>query len=573
VSAIVQRLSSLSVQQVLLASVLLVVGLLTLLPLILLLLGAVTVGRPSEPGFQFTLDNLVRAYTNDAVWGAAVNTLVYSVGVSAVAVILGTFLAWAVERTNMPFRNLVFILTVVRLVFPGILLVVSWILLLGPTAGWFNVWLSDLFGLEEPPFNIFSMSGMIFVEGLQNIPVAFLLMLGAFRSLDPSLEEAARTSGASLRQVLTKVSLPLARPALVAATLLVFVNAFEGFETPQLLGLRADEPVRTFSTEIFQTARRVPTDFNLSSAYSTIFLAVAFIGVLIYARATRNAERFATVTGKGFRPRSIDLGRWRWLVLMVSFVIIGLAFLLPLAALLWRSLIPFTAAPSPEMFGRMSLVNYEFVLDYAAVWRALGNSLLVAAGSATLVMIATAVAAWITVRSKVRGKSGLDLLLFIPIALPGIVLGLALLWGSLTFAPAFYATVIILVIAHSIRFLPYGMRFSASAMAQIHKDLEEVAYVSGANWWQAFRRITVPLLMPALLAGFIFVLIASVRELSASVLLTNVGTHTLPVIIFNLWDNGQAGEVSSLAIITMVILMVLVGGVRFLGSRTGVRGA
>lgn len=568
-----RRLSSLSLQQVFLAAVLLLVALLTLLPLILLLIGAVTVGRPSDSDFAFTLDNLVRAYTNTAVWGAAANTLVYSVGVSAVAVVLGTFLAWAVERTNMPFRNLVFVLTVVRLVFPGILLVVSWILLLGPSAGWFNVWLSDLFGLEEAPFNIFSMSGMIFVEGLQNIPVAFLLMLGAFRSLDPSLEEAARASGASLRQVIARVSLPLARPALVAATLLVFVNAFEGFETPQLLGLRADDPVRTFSTEIFQTARRVPTDFNLSSAYSTIFLAVAFIGVLVYVRATRNAERFATVTGKGFRPRAIELGRSRWLVLLASLVIIGLAFLLPLAALLWRSLIPFTAAPSPEMFDKISLVNYEFVLDYDAVWRALGNSLIVAAGTATLVMVATAVAAWISVRSKVRGKAGLDLLLFIPIALPGIVLGLSLLWGTLTFAPALYATVLILVLAHSIRFLPYGMRFSASAMAQIHKDMEQAAYVSGADWWQTFRRVTVPLLMPALLAGFIFVLIASVRELSASVLLTNVGTHTLPVIIFNLWDNGQAGEVSSLAIVTMVILMALVGGVRFLGRNAGVRQA
>lgn len=557
--------------QILFAAILLVIAYLTFVPLGSILYGALTVGRPGSAFEGITFDVMVDAYSNSRFWGAGINTVVYSVGVTVVSVIIGTFLAWVVERTNTPFRNLIFLMSVIRLIIPGLLITIAWIFLLGPEAGILNVWTQSLFGLAGAPFNVFSMPGMIFVEGLQTAPIPFLLMVAAFRSMDPSLEEAARASGAGVLATARRVTLPLTAPAFLAAALIAFVTAFESFETPALIGLRADEPIQTFATEIFLRVRRSPTDFNASSAYAIVFLITAMIGVYLYRRATRSAERFETVTGKGFRPNRIDLGRWRWATMIISFILITFMFVLPVLALLWRSLQPFNNAPTLETLGLVTTRHWEFILGYDTAWFSLRNSLVIALLAATVAVLLTALAAWIVTRSRVRGRGFLDVVLFIPIAMPGLVLGLSLVWFSLTITPFLYGTLLIIVIAHATKFLPYGMRFATASMLQISSELESAAYASGASFVQTFRRIILPLLMPGLVSAFIFVFVGSVRELSSAVLLHGFGNTTFPVALFDIFDDGRFGEAAALALVAVVILAVIVLAVRWIGGRFGVR--
>jgi iron(III) transport system permease protein len=389
--------------------------------------------------------------------------------------------------------------------------------------------------------------------------------------MDPTLEEAARASGAGILSTAKRVTLPLVRPAFFAAVLVAFITAFEGFETPAIIGLRSDPPIQTFSTEIFTRVRRSPTDFNASSAYALIFLATAMIGVFLYRRATRSAERYATITGKGFRPNRIDLGRWRWVTMAISFVLLTFMFILPMLALLWRSLQPYNNAPSFDTIGLLTLKHWRFVLGYETGWSSLLNSLVIAFFAALLVTLITAVAAWLVARSRIRGRSLIDAALFIPIAMPGLVLGLSFVWFSLTLTPVLYGTLIILVIAHMTRFLPYGMRFSSASIVQISAELENAAYASGATFLQTFRRITLPLLMPGLVGGFIFVFVGSVRELSASVLLYGFNNTTFPVALFDVFDDGRLGEAAALALVSVAVLSVIVLGVRWIGGRFGVR--
>lgn len=557
--------------QILFGAILLIIGYLTFVPLASILYGALTETRPGSAFQGLTLDVIVEAYSNARFWNAGLNTVIYAVGVTVVSVAAGTFLAWVVERTNTPFRNAIFLLSVIRLILPGLLLTIAWIFLLGPNAGILNVWIQGLLGLPEAPFNVFSMPGMIIVEGLQTAPVPFLLMVAAFRSMDPSLEEAARASGAGILATARSITLPLTRPAFLAAGLIAFVTAFEGFETPTLIGLRADDPIQTFSTEIFLRVRRSPTDFNASSAYSIVFLVTAMIGVYLYRRTTRSAERFATVTGKGFRPNRIDLGRWRWVTMIMAFTLIAFMFVLPVLALLWRSLQPFNNAPTLETLGLLTTRHWEFVLNYGTGWSSLKNSLVIASMAAITVVLLTAVAAWMVTRGRVRGRGALDVVLFIPIAMPGLVLGLSLIWFSLTITPFLYGTIFIIVIAHVTRFLPYGMRFSSASMLQISAELESAAYASGASFLQTFRRIILPLLMPGLVGAFIFVFVGSVRELGSAVLLYGFDNTTFPVALFDVFDDGRYGEAAALALVAVAVLAVIVLGVRWVGGRFGVR--
>lgn len=557
-------------QRLLFALVLLVIAYFTLVPLGMLLYGSFSSARPGEPG-TFTLNNYLRAYTNLGFWQSGLHTLVFSVGTTLVALALGTFLAWAVERTNTPLRGAIFVLSVVRLIVPGLLLTVAWILLLSPTSGFLNLWIKDLLRLPDMPFNLNTLPGMIWVEGVNSTPLAFLLMTAAFRSMDPALEEAARVCGANHWQTVRRVTVPLALPAALAAALIVFVNAFESFEVPALLGIAAQPQIRTFSTEVFITARRVPTDLPLSSAYSVLFLAVAGVGVLLYQRLTRAAERFATVTGKGYRPHRLDLGPWKWLSMLVCLTIVGLAFVLPIFVLAWRSLQPFHRPPSLEALRTISLRHYEFILNYPATFKSISNSLLLGGIAGTLVMLLTAVAAWMVIRSRLRGSRAVDGLTFVPIALPGLVLGLSLVWVYLNVFPVLYGTLWVLAIAYSTRFLPYGMRFSVASMTQIHEELEGAAQASGADWLQTFRRVTLPLLLPGLLSGWIFVFINSFRELSTSVLLSHIGSEVVAVAIFDLWDAGLPGPVAAFAMVTVGVLSVVVAASRIIGGRFGVK--
>lgn len=518
---------------------------------------------------EFTLGNYISAYTNPDTIRLFWNSTQFAVGVAAFAFLLGTTLAWINERTNTPFKTAFYALSLIPLVIPGILFTVAWILLGSPKIGIINLALMQWFGFEKPLFDIYSMWGMIWVDGLHYSPMAFLLMTAAFRAMDPSLEESATMSGANVFQVLWHVTLKLAWPAIFATFLILFVRAIESFEVPALLGLPVG--IHVFTSSIYQAVHRYPSNIGLASTYAITLLVITTAGIYFISRLSNSGSKYSTMTGKGFRPRQIDLGKWRWVASAVFILYFALIVLLPFAVLVWSSFQKFYAAPSVQALQNLTLDPYRFVLSYPNLARSVWNSLLLSFGSATVIMLITSVICWIVVKTKLPGRWLLDNLASLPMVFPGLVLGLALMIFYLNVDIGVYGTMWILFIAYVTRFMPYGLRFNTTSMLQIHKELEESAAMSGASWGTTFRRIILPLLKPGLVAGWIYVMIVSIRELSSSILLYSPGTEVVSIIIWELWENGQYVELSALGVLFILALLVLVLCAQYVGKKFGIK--
>jgi iron(III) transport system permease protein len=520
---------------------------------------------------QFTLGNYQQAYGSAETWVLFWNSVQFATGTAVLAFVLGTLLAWMNERTNTPFKALFFALSLIPLVIPGILFTVSWILLGSPKIGLINLALQKLFSTDAVFINVYSMWGMIWVDALHYSPMAFLLMTAAFRAMDPALEESAVMSGASVWQVVIKVTLPLVWPAIFATLLILFVRAIESFEVPALLGLPVG--IQVFTSAIYQAVHRYPSQVGLASSYAVTLLLITTVGVYFQSVLSSRGNKYATMTGKGFRPRQIDLGPWRYVAVAVFLLYFLLIVVLPFAVLLWSSFQKFYSVPSMEAIQRMTLEPYRTVFSHPGLWRSVWNSFLLAIGCATLIMLITSVICWIVVKTKLPGRWLLDNIASLPMVFPGIVLGLAIMILYLYVPIGVYGTIWILMIAYITRFLPYGLRYNTTSMLQIHKELEESAAMSGASWATTFRRIILPLLKPGLVAGWIYIMIVSIRELSSSILLYSPGNEVLSILIWELWENGQYVELSALGVMFIIALFVLVMIAQWIGSKFGIKEA
>jgi iron(III) transport system permease protein len=545
-----------------------VVAWLALVPLVFLLWQSILTPQTAAAPAQFTLENFRTAYASADTARLFFNSVQFAAGAAVLALLVGTSLAWMNERTNTPFKSLFFALTIIPLVIPGILFTVSWIMLASPKIGLINLALQKLLDTDAVFLNIYTMAGMIWVDGLHYSPMAFLLMTAAFRSMDPSLEEQAAMSGASMLQTARLITLKLAWPAALGSLLILFVRSIESFEVPALLGLPVG--IHVYTSSIYQAIHQYPSQIGLASAYAVTLLLLTALGIYAQTRLSSADARYSTVTGKGFRPRTIDLGNWRYLTAAIFVVYFVIIVLLPFLVLVWSSLQKFYSAPSWGALGRISLDSYRAVLDYPQFGQTVWNSLVLAAGSATAVMLVSAVISWIVVRTKVRGRWMLDNIASLPLVFPGLVLGLAIMVCYLTVDIGVYGTLWIIFIAYVTRFLPYGMRYNSASMLQIHKELEESAAMSGASWSMTFRRIVLPLLKPGLLAGFIYVMIVSIRELSSSILLYSPGTEVVSIMIWELWQNGQYVELSALGVMLVIALFCLVMLAQLLSRRFGI---
>ena len=517
----------------------------------------------------FTFENYVTAYGSIETLRLFWTSMQFAAGTSLFAFLLGTTLAWMNERTNTPFKTLFFALSLIPLVIPSILFTISWIFLASPQIGIINLVMQSWLGLAEPPFDIYSLAGMIWVDGLHYSPMAFLLMTAAFRAMDPSFEESATMSGAGLLQVVWRVTLRLTWPAIVATLLILFVRAIESFEVPALLGLPVG--IEVFTSAIYQAVHRYPSLVGLASAYAVALLAITTAGVYFVSRLSSQGSRYATVTGKAFRPRQIDLGAWRWMTAAIFVVYFLLIVVLPFSVLLWSSFQRFYAVPSMEALGNLTLDPYRFMLSYPNLPGTIWNSVLLSFGSATIVMLVTSVICWIVVKTKIRGRWILDNVASLPMVFPGLVLGLSIMIFYLNVDIGVYGTMWIMLIAYVTRFMPYGLRYNTTSMLQIHKELEESAAMSGASWSTTFRRVVLPLLKPGLLAGWIYVMIVSVRELSTSILLYSPDTQVISIVIWELWENGQYVELSALGVLFITALFLLVLVAQWLGRKYGVK--
>jgi len=541
---------------------------LALVPLVFLIWQSFLTPQTASRPAVFTLENFRNAYFSAETFRLFFNSVQFAAGVAVVALCLGTVLAWMNERTNTPFKKLFFALSIIPLVIPGILFTVAWIMLASPKIGILNVMLQRLFDTDYVFFNIYTMSGMIWVDGLHYSPMAFLLMTAAFRSMDPALEESALMSGASILQIAWKITLKLAWPAAAGSLLILFVRAIESFEVPALLGLPVG--IQVYTSSIYQAIHQYPSQIGLAAAYAITLLLITCVGIYMQSRLAYQGSKFSTVTGKGFRPRTIDLGRWRYLTSALFVLYFVVIVLLPFLVLVWTSLQKFYSVPSWAALSRISLDSYRTILDYPQFWSTVRNSLFLALTTALVVMLVGAVISWVVVRTKIPGRWVLDNLASLPLVFPGLVLGLSIMICYLYLDIGVYGTIWIMLIAYVTRFLPYGMRYVSTSMLQIHKELEESAAMSGAPWSMTFRRIVLPLLKPGLLAGFIYVVIVSIRELSSSILLYSPGTEVVSIMIWELWQNGQYVELSALGVMLIIALFCLVMIAQLIGKKFGI---
>ena len=517
----------------------------------------------------WTLANFATAYGTTDTLRLFNTSIQFAAGTSIFAFLLGTTLAWMNERTNTPFKSVFYALSLIPLVIPSILFTVSWILLASPQIGIINLVLQSWLGLDAPPFDIYSVGGMIWVDGLHYSPMAFLLMTAAFRAMDPSLEESATMSGAGIFQVLWRITLRLTWPAIVATLLILFIRAIESFEVPALLGLPAG--IEVFTSAIYQAVHRYPSQVGLASAYAVSLLVITTCGVYFVSRLSGRGSKYATMTGKGFRPRQIDLGPWRWFTASIFIVYFLLIVVLPFAVLLWSSFQRFYSVPSMEALQNLTIEPYRFILSYPNLGRTVLNSMMLSFSAATIVMLVASVICWIVVKTNYPARWLLDNIASLPIVFPGLVLGLAIMIFYLNVDVGIYGTIWIMLIAYITRFMPYGLRYATTSMLQIHKELEESAAMSGASWVTTFRGIILPLLKPGLLAGWIYVMIVSIRELSTSILLYSPDTQVVSIVIWELWENGQYVELSALGVMFIIALFIMVMVAQWLGRRYGVK--
>jgi iron(III) transport system permease protein len=538
---------------------------LVFVPLSALLYNAFTEDTGFGPG-AFSLDNFIEAYSSWHILRLFWNSLVFALGTAVTTFVMGALVAWVVERTDAPGATLFHTLSLLSFAVPGLLMAMAWIFVFSPNIGWGNAVLMSAFGLGEPPVNIYSMAGMTWALSSHYFPLAYLALGPALRVLDVRMEEAGLMSGGNYPQVFTRVTLPLLRPAILSALLLLFVMGMASYEVPRLIGRPAR--IDVFTTDIQGAIISTPPAFGVASALGVTLLAICIMAVYFYRRATRHAESFATITGKGYRPTRVKLGPWRWPVALGIGAMFALALGLPLLTLVWQSFFRNLAQPFFSSAAQATLDNYDFILSYPIFLSAVKTSVLLAAMAATIVAGLTFVMAWIAQRSLPRYGFLLDALAFAPIAIPGVIVGAGILVAYLMLPIPIYNTIWILLVAYVTLYLPYGMRFASSGITQIHRELEEAASMSGAGLGQTFRKIMLPLLAPVLLAGWIYVFVLAVRELGASIFLVGPGTHVLGTISLTMWEEGGSyGAVAALGVIQIIPLAIIVAGLRWIELR------
>jgi iron(III) transport system permease protein len=534
-----------------------VIGYLSLSPTLMLFYGSFLSKPLGVPG-DFTLAHYVHAYTDPLTYQLLLNSFVFATGSSILATLLAAILAWIAIRTNAPFKKLFELTAIIPNIFPPVMLAVSWTVLLSPRTGLINRLLMQVFTLDNAPLNVYSLGGMIFVEALITTPLAFLIISASLYSMDPSLEESARVAGSNNFQVAWRITFPVIRPALLAAAMLNFVRAIESFETPAIIALPAR--IEVFTTKIYREAiGAFPPNQNLAATYAVSLLAITMVFVYFYRRLTVSSERYVTVTGRGYRPNVIDLGKWRYAASAVAGLILLLIVVFPFIVLVYVSFITYVHVPGAKTWELLTLDNYRTNLTDARTYRALKNSLFLAVGGATLCMLLAALTAWVTTKTKAAGRGVIEALTFIPWAFPGTALAIGLLWTYVYVPLPIYGTLWILFIAYITRFLPYGLRTMTSTIIQIHDDLQDASSACGAGFLVTFRRVLLPLLRPGFIAGWIILATIYLREFSTSVFLYSPGSEPLGPLLYHFYVDGNLGPMCSLAIVVSIVCVALIG--------------
>ncbi len=561
------RLTNLEPQYVIFVGGLgLILVLLVVVPLAILLFYSLWSVGPADSGGSFTLENYKKTFLSSTTYRLLYNTAVFGIGSVALGLVFGVSLAWIVERTNSPLRNFAFVVAIITAGIPPILYAMSWVFLLNPRTGVFNIPFTQWLGWKEGIFDPHTLGTLVVVESFRLTPTIFLMVVGLFRSMDPALEEAASTSGASTATTVRKVTLPVMLPGLLGVIIFIGTATIGLFELPAILGM--PEGIHVFATRIYVAMDTTPRDYGLATSLGTVAALIGIVGIYYYHRVTRVQQKFATITGKGYRPRRIDLGKYRkWAGGAIIFYFV-LMVVLPTVVLVYASTQPFFRPPSLLALESANLDAYRLIFRQEAFWIGLRNSLFLIAVVPISTILLSAIVSWVVVRSRAPGRGVLDTLAFVPFTAPSIVFGLAFLLIAfwVDWIPI-YGTIWLIVIVHVARFLAYGTRATNGAMFQLHKELEEAGSVSGVGWLTVFRRITLRLLIPSLVAGWLWVAIHSGRELSMALLLTTRDNQILSIVTWGAWENGRIDEATALGVVLMAMMTTIVIVARFVTLR------
>ena len=512
-----------------------------------------------------TLGNYTAVFTNPAMLPIFLDTFLFTAGSLAVGLPLAILLAWLLERSAIPWRAWIAIAILVPMTIPSLLSAIAWIQLLDPRIGLVNVVLRSVLRLssDSGPFDIYSLYGMCFVQGLRLVPSAYLMVAASFRAMDPSLEEQSAMAGRGVAQTTLRITLPIMRPALLAALIYFIIVVIESFDIPGLLGFTAR--IRVLSTAIYWATHSevgLP-DYGLASALGAIILAGALLLMWIYQRLTAHQERFATITGKGYRPRQVDLGAWTMPATALCIFYVLMAVVLPFMMLIWTSVQPFYAVPSAESLARVSVEGYLTIWRDSSVVRALLNTTVLALVTSAATILLAVLVSWFVVRRS-KAADGLSHYLatvsFLPQCVPSIVIGLAFIFVYVRFPIPIYGTLWIIALAMTTRYLAYSSRALTSALMQVHGELEEASQMARAPWSRTLRRITVPLLAPAMINVFFWVAVHAMQELSMALMLYNPDTVVISTMIWSMWQNGRTADAAVLGVILIVLSALLLLG-------------
>ena len=510
---------------------------------------------------DYSLTNYGELLGDAFVARVTLNTLVFSVVTTLVALIIGLPIAWLTERTNIPGKGLVYATMTLGLLIPGIYTAMGWTFIAHQRIGFLNRWLVSTFGLEQGPINIATPVGMGFVQGLSLAALAFILTAQMFRAMNPSLEEAAKIHGMNFFSTLRRVTLPLAFPAILAAVIYIATIAIATFDIPAIIGLGN----RVYMLSTFVYLKTNPGDDEFPEHGVTAALGVLMIGVAVlltwwYSQVLRQGHRYQVVTGKGYRPTLLDLGRFGW----VGWAFIGLyvvaSKLLPLLLIAYVALTPYVAPPSWEMLGRMSFMAFERV-DWDLVFRGLGNTVLLVALVPTVTLVIAFCMSWLIVRSGSRYRYVLEFGAFLPHALPEVILAVAALLLSLFVLKGvipLYGTVWLIAIVYVVSRLAFATRALNSSLLQIHKELEEAAYTAGLSPVRTSWRILVPLLRPTIMSVWIWSAILVYRELTVAVFLISHDNITLPAVIWSYWNSSATNLAAAVTLVMTGVLTPLI---------------
>lgn len=538
-------------------------------PLLMVVLMSLRTGFPGEGG-PLTLANFVTVYSAPSTYKILLNTLLFAFGTVIVGLAFAVPLVWLLNRTDVPLKNTIYVLMTVGILIPVFLRTIAWILLLSPRIGLVNQWAMQLFNLDQPIISLYNIPGMAFVQGVSFVPSAFFMLSAAYRTMDPALEEAAYTSGIGKLQTFLRINVPITWPAIAGVMVYLFMSALAVFEVPAIIGFPAR--ILVLSASIF-TATNPPTglpNYGIAGAYGAVMLLAGLILAYFYVRLVQHGKKYTVITGRGYRPRQIALGKWKWAALAFAFLYLSMEVFIPFLVLVWASVLPHLQLPSAEALSQITLANYTTIFDFVDAMPFINTAILMVAVP-TATMVLSVLASWIVVRTQVRFRGVLDTIAFLPHAIPSILLGVGLAYLGLAYRDFFpvYGTVIIIAIAHTISWIAYGTRTTNGVMIQVHRELEEAGKVAGASSARVLGRIVLPLIAAGIFNSWIWISMLSYREVTMALALGTRKNLVISTIVWQFWGNGWVPQVAALGVLLVLFAVLVVGSLKFIFSRIG----